>query len=136
MEIQKYNQENNLPQNPNSELQVMPVKNEDHIFRYLNMFADTDKKLQVLDMLFQNAEWELLQEEKQRKEQLGRDEDKSTFDMIDWLDFIVVETIDFDEDINEIEIDEEQPEENEELVQEEEENIYENMYPNGFVDSE
>ena len=138
MQIQKYNQENNIPNNPNSELQQIPVKPEDHIFKYLNMFSDSDKKLQVLDMLLQKAEWELIQEENQRKEQLGRDEDKSVFDMIDWQDFIVVQTIDFDEDINEIEMDDEEEEEeiNEQELVEPEENIYENMYPSGFADSD
>ncbi|KAF0978181.1 hypothetical protein FDP41_002696 [Naegleria fowleri] len=116
MEIQKLNQKdaNNMSNNPSTQdtNQVIKVKDEDHIYKYLNLFANPENKLAVLDLLFQKAEWEMMQEEKQRREQLEKDE-KSVFDMIDWNDFIVVETIDFDEDVNEIEIEEEEAAEDE-----------------------
>ncbi|KAG2385861.1 hypothetical protein C9374_003010 [Naegleria lovaniensis] len=115
MEIQRLSQKDSNTTINNSTTQDtnQMVKDEDHIYKYLNLFANPENKLAVLDLLFQKAEWEIMQEEKQRREQLDKDEDKSVFDMIDWNDFIVVETIDFDEDVNEIEIEEEEAVEDE-----------------------
>jgi len=127
MEVQKMHQQQNPTQPFDSDnTPIVKAKNEDHIFKYLNMFANPENKLKVLDMLFQKAEWEILQEEKQRREQLDRDDDKSVFDLIDWHDFIVVETIDFDEDVNEIEFDD--GEEEEKTTESEQEPSYEETY--------
>ncbi|KAL9656293.1 hypothetical protein ABK040_007906 [Willaertia magna] len=106
----------NLQQQGSLEEKV--IKDENLIFNSLRLFADPNNKMKVLDLMFQKAEWEVIQEEKQRKEQSDQGDNKILFDAIDWQDFVVVETIDFDEDVSEIE-EEVEMKENEEMEEEE-----------------
>lgn len=68
------------------------------LIEQLKFQADQKKKLKILDRVYSKAEWETMQEEKRRKEQSELEEEQTAMAMIDWYDFVVVETIDFARD--------------------------------------
>ncbi|KAL0481160.1 splicing factor 3A subunit 1 [Acrasis kona] len=63
----------------------------------LRFIANRSDKSALLDRLFAKAEWETSEMQRKRKEDMEQKEEREAFNQIDWNDFVVVETIDFDE---------------------------------------
>eukprot|EP01027_Heterolobosea_sp_BB2_P013520 GEZU01019501.1.p1 GENE.GEZU01019501.1~~GEZU01019501.1.p1 ORF type:complete len:350 (-),score=109.18 GEZU01019501.1:134-1183(-) len=59
---------------------------------------DAQNKLRILDRCYLKAEWDQMEEEKKRTQEQQEDAERIEFQLIDWHDFVVVETIDFNDE--------------------------------------
>eukprot|EP01012_Entosiphon_sulcatum_P010221 TRINITY_DN15930_c0_g1_i1.p1 TRINITY_DN15930_c0_g1~~TRINITY_DN15930_c0_g1_i1.p1 ORF type:complete len:313 (+),score=70.00 TRINITY_DN15930_c0_g1_i1:23-940(+) len=63
---------------------------------------DIGDKLHVLDRCQQAADWTTAQEKEKRETEEAIEAERVAFQLIDWHDFVIVETIDFKDDIDEL----------------------------------
>lgn len=77
-------------------------KKKDHkkvktVIDQLKMLANESNKSELLNLMYRKAEWETIQEEERKRKAMDEESERSALNAIDWHDFVVVETIDFDE---------------------------------------
>jgi len=72
---------------------MMPSKK---MMNDLKFMADANNRMKLLDRMHEKAEWDMIQMEKRRRERERRKEEQEAMNTVDWQDFVVVATVDFD----------------------------------------
>ncbi|CAI2172378.1 10823_t:CDS:2 [Funneliformis geosporum] len=71
---------------------LIPPKNLNEKLRY-----NVDNKYQILDRVMQRVEYAAYQEEERKKAEEKEDQERIAYASIDWHDFVIVETVEFTE---------------------------------------
>lgn len=72
------------------------IRPSDKLRTEILFMAEENNKFEVLQKIYEKAEWDMIQNERIRREKERKKEEQEAMLKVDWQDFIVVETIDFD----------------------------------------